>query len=188
MPLFGKKEKSLPKTSAPETPPPLSEADLADASRLMDQWDSSIGNSDAVWNCIEAIARRGGFRGSEAMMKEVMDGKKSADVIQRPWRWWNEAARLAQATGNEVLAGRIFLFTRMFAISTSQKMRTVDKMETGLDRPPEDIYKSIASIAISSLARLSPDLIIQDTEIETVDVASALWAAEQVTGNTGASG
>jgi hypothetical protein len=181
MALF-KKDKPLPKTFEPETPPSLSEADLADASRLIDQLNSSLGNSDAVWNCMELIARRGGFKGSDAALMEVMDGKSAADVTQRPWRWWNEATRLAQATGNDVLAGRIFLFTHLFVGQLAQNMRAVDMMETGLERPTESTYKSIAAIAVGSLARLSPDLMIVDTATGQVDVQTALTMAENVSG------
>ena len=83
-----------------------SAADLADAARLMDRWDAAPGNSDATWSCIEAIARRGGFRGAEATLMEVMDGKNASEVSQRPWRWSNDAARLARGAGDDVLAGR----------------------------------------------------------------------------------
>jgi hypothetical protein len=182
MALFGKKEKSLPKAFQPEMPPSLSDADLAEASRLMDQWDASVGNSNATWNCIELIARRGGFKGSQAALMEVMDGKNGADVTQRPWRWWNEATRLAHISGNDVLAGRIFLFTHLFSSQIAQNMRPMDMMETGLERPAGDTYKSIAAIAVASLARVSPNLMIHDTATGKVDAAGALRMAEDVSG------
>ena len=184
MPFFGKRGKPLPKSFAPEMPPSLSEADLADASRLMDQWEASLGNSDTTWNCIEAIARRGGFKGPQATLMEVMDGKEASDVTQRPWRWWNEATRLANANGNDVLTGRIFLFTHLFAIQIVKNMRAADVMETGLEPPKDETYRSIARIAVSSLARLSPDFMIHNTATGKVDVASALSMAEQVSGAT----
>ena len=40
MALFGKKDKQLSKSYQSELPPSLSAADLAAASRLMDQWDA----------------------------------------------------------------------------------------------------------------------------------------------------
>lgn len=184
MGLFDRKSKPLPKSFPPEMPPSLSEADLADASRLMDQWDASLGNSDATWNCIEAIARRGGFKGSQAALMEVMDGKEASDVSQRPWRWWNEATRLAQANGNDLLTGRIFLFTHLFVINIVKNMRPIDMMETGLETPKDETYRSIAGIALGSLARLSPGLMIHNTATGRVDVASALRMAEQVSGVT----
>ncbi len=113
---------------------------------------------------------------------EVMDGKDAADVMQRPWRWWNEAARLAHASGNDVLAGRIFLFARLFVDQIVENMRVVDTMQTGLERPKGELYKSIAAIAIGSLARLEPDFLIHHTATGKVDVASALSLAEQVSG------
>jgi hypothetical protein len=182
MALFGKKNKSLPKNFEPEMPPSLSAADLADASRLMDQWDASMGNSNATWSCIEAIARRGGFKGSQASLMEVMDGKEASDVTQRPWRWWNEVARLAHANGNDVLAGRIFLFTHLFVTQVVKNMRAVDMMETGLEPPNAGTYEVIAGIAVRSLARLSPEFVIHNTATGKVDVASALNMAEQVSG------
>jgi len=182
MALFGNRDKPLSKCFEPEMPPSLSAADLADASRLMDHWDASMGNSDAVWDCIEAIARRGGFKGSQATLMEVMDGKAAADVTQRPWRWWNEATRLAHANGNDVLTGRIFLFTHLFTAQIVTKMRAGDMMDSGLERPNEETYKSIAGIAVASLARLSPDLLIHDTATSKVEVANALNMAEQVSG------
>jgi hypothetical protein len=184
MGLFDKKSKPLPKSFPPETPPSLSETDLADASRLMDQWDASLGNSDATWNCIEAVAGRGGFKGSEAALMEIMDGKEASDVSQRPWRWWNEATRLAHANGNDLLAGRIFLFTHLFVINIVKNMRPIDMMETGLEAPKDETYRSIAGIAVGSLARLSPDFMIHNTATGKVDVASALRMAEQVSGVT----
>jgi hypothetical protein len=184
MGLFDKKTKPLPKGAQPEMPPSLSEADLADASRLMDQWDASLGNSDATWNCIEVIARRGGFNGSQAALMEVMDGKEASDVTQRPWRWWNEVTRLAQATGNDLLAGRIFLFTHLFVLTIAKNMRPIDMMETGLEAPKDETYRSIAGIAVGSLARLSPDFMIHNTATGKLDVAHALRMAEQVSGVT----
>ncbi len=184
MPWFGKKDKRLPKHFEPEMPPSLSEADLADASRVMDQWDASMGNSDATWSCIEEIARRGGFRGAQAAIMEIVDGKESSDVTQRPWRWWNEATRLAHANGDDVLAGRIFLFTHLFATQIVKNMRPGDQMETGLGPPENETYKSIAGIAVGSLVRLPPDFLIHNTATGQVDVAHALSMAEQVSGVT----
>ena len=182
MPLFGKKNTPPSAKFQPEMPPSLSDADLAAASRLMDQWDASLGNSDATWNCIEAIAKRGGFGGAVAALTETSHGKAINDVMQRPWGWWNEAARLAQATGDDVLAGRIFLFTYLFTTTMVPKMRAVEMLDTGLPAPREGVYKSIAALAVSSLARLSPGLIIHNTATGQVDVENALGMAEQVSG------
>jgi hypothetical protein len=184
MPLFGRKKIPPPKSIAADSPAAPSEADLADAARLMDRWDAALGNSNAIWSCIEAIARRGGFRGAEATLMEVMDGENASDVSQRPWRWWNEAARLAQAAGDDVLAGRIFLFTHLFATQTVPNMRPIDMMDTGLEQPWSDTYQSIARTAVASLARLAPDFLIHDTATGKMDVASALRLAEAVSGIT----
>src|SRR4051794_10149849 len=74
MALFSKNHRDqLPQTFVPEAPPNVGQDDLRDATSLMDQWDRSLGNSDATWDCIEQVARRGGFKGSQAALFEVMD-------------------------------------------------------------------------------------------------------------------
>lgn len=185
MGLF-KKDKPQPRGSRPELPPLLSDADLVAATTVMDRWDASLGNNDAMWNCLEAIARQGGFNGPQATFMEVADGKDASDVTQRPWRWWHEAARLAHATGDHQLAGRIFLFTHLFATQTVSGMRAGDMLETGLVAPPTAIYEQIAATAVESLAQLPPLLIIHDTATGRVDVANALRMAEEVSGVTAA--
>ncbi|MHB1432655.1 MAG: hypothetical protein ACYCVZ_11135 [Streptosporangiaceae bacterium] len=150
----------------------------------MDLWDASLGSSDAVWNCIESIARQGGFRGGEATLREVVDGRSVEDVTNRPWRWWTEACRLAEATGNDILAGRIFLFAYLFLSQMVGKMRAVDMMETGLGQPTDASYQEIAGYAVASLARLAPDVLIHDSGTGRVDVANALRMAEEVAGTT----
>jgi hypothetical protein len=181
--------KDRPRPSLPPEPPPnLSDADLADASRLMDRWDAVLGNSDAMWSCLEAIAVRGGFRGPQATLMEVMDGRSSADVTQRPWRWWREAAGRAHATGQHGLAGRIFLFTHLFATQTVRNMRAGDMLETGLDAPATATYQQIAATAVHALALLPPELLIHDTATGKVDVANALRMAEEVSGLTAPAG
>jgi len=185
MGLF-KKDKLRPSTFPPETPPHLSNADLVDAAGLMDRWDACLGKSDAMWDCLERIARRGGFRGPQATLMEVMDGKESSDVTQRPWRWWNEAARLANAGGQHSLAGRIFLFTHLFTTTIVKNLRTQDMMDTGLQPPAVATYRQTAATAVDSLARLSPSMLIHDTATGKVDVANALRMAEEVSGVTAA--
>lgn len=188
MARFGRKRNSSGDVPQAEPPPEVSEADLGDASRLMDLWDASLGNSDAVWNCIESIARRGGFQGGEATLREIVDGRTVEDVTNRPWRWWAQACRLANATGNDILAGRIFLFAYLFLTQMADKMRAVDMMETGLGQPTDDSYQEIAGYAAASLARLSPDVLIHDSSTGRVDVRNALRMAEHVAGTTGPRG
>jgi hypothetical protein len=182
--LFGRKDERPPTSYEPEMPPSLSDADLADAARLMDQWDASLGNSDATWNCVEMIARRGGFKGVRETATEIASagGKYIPHILQRPWRWWNEAARLAHANGDDVLAGRIFLFTQLFVNQIVPRMNTGDMMDTGLEPPAEETSRSIATIAVGSLRRLSPDLLIHDTATGKVNVADTLRLAEYVSG------
>jgi hypothetical protein len=179
MGLF-RKDKPQPRTVRPEVTPRLSEADLADATRIMDRWDAALGNSSATWDCLGLIARRGGFTGPQASLMEIMDGKDAYVVTQRPWRWWHEAARLAHATGEHRLAGRIFLFTHLFTTQTVTGMRPGDMMETGLEPPAPATYKHLASIAVVSLSQLPADLLIHDTATGKVDVANALRMAGEV--------
>jgi len=158
--LFGKK--TGPTTPSPVEPSPtVSEAELAAVSELMDEWDAAMGNSDAMYSCLEAIARQGGWKGEDAtMMEAIGKGDAASTVIQRPWRWWDEAARKAQAEGNDALVGRIFLFTHMYAQQLAPKMDRQTLASVGLDPPSEDTYKSIAASAVGSLAKLDPNLLI----------------------------
>lgn len=96
------------------------------------------------------------------------------------WGWWHEAARLAQSTGDDVLAGRIFLFTHLFTTTMVPRMRAADVLDTGLPRAREGNYKSIAAFAVGSLERLAPGLLIHDTATGKVDVESALGMAERI--------
>jgi hypothetical protein len=146
----------------------------------MDAWDASLGNSDRTWDCLEAIARRGGFKGSRASLMEISAGKDARDVTNRPWRWWAEACRTATQLGQDVLAGRIFLFTHLFATQIINGMRAVDQMETGLGAPPPDSYLAIAKNAQLSLSRLEPGMLIHNTATGKVDVAAAAGMAASV--------
>jgi hypothetical protein len=181
MGLFSRK-KNDPQPLVPEPLPVISDGDLADAERIMGQWDASMGNSDAMWDCMELIARRGGFRGAEASLRETGSGRDTNDVLQRPWRWWNEAARAANSRGRDALTGRIFLFTHLFATQFAPKMDAMSQLDTGLVTPPGQHYRDIAALALDSLVKLDPGFLIHDTATGRVDVASAIGMAEQVSG------
>jgi len=179
--LFGSKNKGT-EAPVPEPIPVLGSSDLDDAAEIMARWDASLGNSDATWDCLEVIARRGGFQGPQAALFEIMDGKPSDMVVNRPWRWWAEAAREASAVGRDELAGSIFLFTHLFATQMVDGMLPAHRMDIGLDRPSPESYAVIAMSAVRSLPRLPMDLKIHDTATGQVDVASALRMAESVAG------
>jgi hypothetical protein len=180
MGLFSKKNE--PKVLPPEPLPVISDSDLADAKRIMDQWDACMGNSDAMWNCMETIGRRGGYKGDQATLMETINGRDTVEVLNRPWRWWNEAARAANTRGHDELAGRIFLFTYLFVSQFAPQMKVGNELETGLVRPQEHLYKDIAALAVNSMSKLESGYLIHDTATGKVDVFSAIKLAEQVSG------
>jgi hypothetical protein len=180
--LFSKRNE--PKILPPEPLPVISDSDLADAKRIMDQWDASMGNSDAMWNCMEIIGRRGGYKGDQATLMETMDGRDTTEVLNRPWRWWNEAARAANSRGQDELAGRIFLFTYLFVTQFAPKMNVGNELETGLVHPQEHLYRDIAALAADSMSKLESGYLIHDTATGKVDVFHAIKMAEQVCGVT----
>lgn len=185
MGLFDRKERS-PSVAA-EAPPAISPADIADATAMMDRWDRAMGNNDAMWSCIEAIARLGGFRGPEAAFDEAAAGRDAQDVLDRPWRWWTAASRAALSAGDNVLPGRIFLFTYLFINQILPGMNAVTQLETGLSGPETRSYQYIARQAIQAMEQLAPSMLIHDTRTGKVDVASALKMAYSVTGASPAS-
>lgn len=181
MGLFSKRNE--PKVLPP--PEPLlviSESDLADAERIMNQWDASMGNSNAVWDCLEIIGRRGGYRGGQATLIEAARGRDPKEVLQRPWRWWNEAARAANSGGRDALVGRVFLFTHMFVTQLSHQMKPGNSLDTGLEKPADQHYKDIAALAVDSMSRLDPNFLIHNTATGNVDVSSAIRMASEVCG------
>jgi hypothetical protein len=176
MGLFDRKSKGAA-AAAPELPPTLSFTDLSAASKLMDRWDAAMGNSDAMWACVDAFAQLGGFRGLEASLRETVAGQSTDDILNRPWRWWAEAAHLANSCGEHALAGRIFLFAYLFVNQLLPKMNASTQLDAGLGRPGQGTYESIARSAADSLSHLPPGMLIHDTATGKVDVASALKMA-----------
>lgn len=182
MGLFDRKSRGAAAAAPPELPPTLSYTDLMAASQLMDRWDAAMGNSDAMWDCVDAFARLGGFHGLEALLREGEAGKQTGDVLNRPWRWWAEAANLANASGEYALAGRIFLFTYLFVGQLLPKLNASTQLDAGLGNPGQGTYESIARSAVDSLGYLPPDMLIHDTATGKVDVASAQQMARSVAG------
>lgn len=71
-----------------------------------------------MWECIDAFWRLGGYRGAQAVLMETgPNGKSVEDVLNRPWRWWAEAAALANAQGEYWVAARIFMFAYFIMIN-----------------------------------------------------------------------
>ena len=180
MSLFNRKPRQEPGPAAPPPPRTLSAADLAAASRLMDRWDAAMGTSGAMWDCIEAFARQGGFHGMEASLHESYETGDAYEVTRRPWRWWAAAARLASATGEHALAGRIFLFTTHYTNLILPKMDATYQAEIGLSYPDGGTFQDIAQSAVNSLSQLPPDMLILDTSADQLAVSPALNAARLI--------
>jgi len=187
MGLFGRTSKeTADPAAAPEPIPTVSVSDLAAAAQLMDRWDAARGNSDAMWDCLEAFARLGGFRSAETTLHAGYMMGDSYAAVRRPWRWWAEAARLANGQGEYALVGRIFLFTAHFTGLILPKMDVATQAEVGLSYPDGGTYQDIARSAVDSLSRLSPDMLILDIVDDQVNVTSALKAANLVASSTNA--
>lgn len=169
------------KKPAPNPPPPptpsIPASDLVAAEKMMDRWDASLGNNDATWDCLDAIARLGGFRGPKWALQQG-----SSEAMFWWWRWWQEAARLAHDRGQDRLVGRIFLFTHLFAKEMAPKMDAKTMFVTGLTPPPKQVYESIATLAVDSMSRMDPALMIHDTAAGAVCVLDALSMAREVAG------
>jgi hypothetical protein len=90
MGLFGRKSKETSGSVASEPLLALSATDLTAASQLMDKWDAARGDSDAMWDCLEAFARLGGFRSAEATLQAGYEMGDSYAAVRRPWLWWAE--------------------------------------------------------------------------------------------------
>ncbi|WP_300578560.1 hypothetical protein [uncultured Nocardioides sp.] len=186
--FFSKKSDpmSRPTAATTEPLPTVSPADLAAGTQLMDQFDVSLGGgSDAIYTCLEQIATRGGWKGEQAtMMEAIQSPNNTAFIQQRPWRYWSEVARLANASGEHDLAGRIFLFAHLYATQMASKMSWQDRASIGLEAPEDSLYKAIAAAAVDSLARLDRGYLIHNTATGKVDVAAAIGMAEAISGVT----
>lgn len=186
MGLFGRKSKEMPGSVTPEPPPTVSAADLTAASKLMDRWDAARDDSDAMWDCLEAFARLGGFFSAERTLQAGYEMGDSYAAVRRPWRWWAEAARLANAQGEHALVSRIFLFAVHFTGQILPKMDAITQADVGLSYPDGGTYQDIARSAIDSLSRLPSDMLILNVVNDQVDVSSALNAANIIASSTNA--
>jgi hypothetical protein len=186
MSLFGQKSDDTRGAVAPELSPTLSAADLTAASQLMDRWDAASGDNDAMWDCMEAIARLGGFRSAEATLELGYQMGDDYAAVRRPWRWWAEAARLANTQGEYALAGRIFLFAVFFTVSVLPNMDWVTQGDVGLSDLGGGIFEDIARSAMNSLSHLPSEMLIKNVANDQVDVASALGLARRISSSTDA--
>jgi hypothetical protein len=113
---------------------------------------------------------------------ETVSGRDTVDVLNRPWRWWNEAARAANSRGQDELTGRIFLFTHLFVSHLAPKMNVGSELETGLGKPQEHLYKDIAVLTVDSMSKLDPNVLIHNTATGKVDVTNVILMAREVSG------
>ena len=189
MGIFSKKNRQSTWPPAPLPPEPLpviSDSDLADAENLMKQWEEAVGNNDLMWYCLELIGRRGGYKGDVWMLGEIHKGRSVKEIEQRPWCWWNEAARRANIEEKNALTGRIFMFTWYFDVHIAARNRLITQLENGLSKPADLHLKDIATLAVDSLSKLDPGFLISNTVKEKVDVSRVLSVAQHVLGIRGA--
>ena len=180
MGLFDRKSKAT-QAPVPELTPTLTAADLANATRLLDRWDAATGNSNAIWDCVDEFWRLGGFRGSEAVIMETGPGGKSVeDVLNRPWRWWAEAAALANAQGEYWLTARLFMFVYYMMVNIIPSADLGLRLETGISEPKQGTYERIAGSAVEALAQLPDERIVARAGTETVIVGVALLLAKSI--------
>jgi hypothetical protein len=139
-----------------------------------------------MWDCLEAFARLGGFRSAEATLHAGYEMGDSYAAVRRPWRWWAEAARLANAQDEHQLVGRIFLFCAHFTGSILPKMDWVTQCDVGLSYPDGGTYQDVARSAVDSLSHFPADMLILNVPTDRVTVASALNAAKFVASATDA--
>ena len=186
MGFFSKKSNPMSQPAAAEPLPSVSPADLVAGVQLMDQFDVSLGNgSDAIYASLEQIANRGGWKGEKGTMMEAIQSPNNAPSIQqRPWRYWSEVARLANASGEHELAGRIFLFAHLYSTQMASKMSWQDRASIGLEAPETALYEAIAAAALDSMSRLDRAYLIHNTATGKVNVAAAIGMAEAISGVT----
>ena len=184
MGLFDRKSKAT-QVPVPELPPTLSAADLANATRLLDRWDASTGNSDAIWECVDEFWRLGGFRSAQRVIMETgPNGKSVDDVLNRPWRWWAEAAALANAQGEYWLTARIFMFAYFIMVNVVPKADLALQLDTGITSPKQGTYERIAASAVQALAQLPEDRIVARAGTDKVIVGVALLLAKSIANPT----
>jgi hypothetical protein len=180
MGLFDRKSKAA-SVPVPELPPTLSAADLSRAAQLLDRWDAAMGNNDAMWECVDAFWRLGGFRSAQAVLMETgPNGKSVDDVLNRPWRWWAEAAALANAQGEYWVAARIFMFAYFIMINIVPKADLALQLDTGIAPPKQGAYERIAASAVQALAELPEDRVVARSGTEKVIVGVALLLAKSI--------
>lgn len=130
---------------------------------MVDRWDASLGNSDAVWDTMEELARFGGFP----------DGMETFADLQRVWGKWVAVAKSALSVGDDVLVGRIFLMAHLFALTVAPKITQENIGDTGLDDPSPEHRRTLGATAFDALAKLDPGFLIHDTATGQVNVAFA---------------
>lgn len=179
MGLFSRKPIEPPPKQPDPWRPSVGLAELSDATRLMDRWDVAMSRgNDAMWECLTLIGQRGGADTSDKAMAALMNGPYDyGQVIQRPWRWWTEAARNAHESGDQLLPSRIFLFMLFFNDSCASKMNVRGFFDTGLEAAKDPSLTQLTNIAAQSFAALDPDLVVHDSHAGRIDAKTGLIMA-----------
>ena len=165
MGIFRRTTKPTTHTASPTADaarPSVSAADLADATRILDQWADALGDGDKMEPALEAISYRGGWRG---LSQAIVDGPGATD---RAWRWWTEASIFANSLREDVLAARIFLFALWFVDALLPRLSVARRAAIGLDDPGSDRLAQLAETAIDSLSRVDPNRVIHVSDNDTV--------------------
>lgn len=147
-----------------EPPITIGSAELVNAAALIEQFERSLGNSNATWAALDAIARRGGFVSIERMLTEIVAQRVSVEVaIDGPWRWWATASTIALNKGDNLFPARIFMFTKLFIMQMVPNMNAATQADLGLGKPADETHRIIASNGAAALAQLPPNYLIHDT-------------------------
>lgn len=173
MAIFNRRPpKETPRRPAPSVPLPwepiVGDAGRRDAGALLDQWDAALGSSsDAVWDALDAMGRRGG----SPRPQDIPFAQGNVDVEElrhRSWRWWALVTDEAADAGDYVLATRVGLFMLMFVRQIAPNMRPIDQTQTGFYSPQPQLLQRLATTAAASSCMVSPVEIVAETRDNTV--------------------
>lgn len=172
MGIFNRRSRQEPpKRPASPAPPPwepvVGEVGRRDAGALLDRWDAALGSSDAVWDVLEAMGRRGGAPRPQDI-PFVQGNVDFEELRHRAWRWWARVADEAADDRDYLLATRVGLFLLLFVRQISPNMRPIDRTQTGFYAPEPELLRHLATAAAASSCMLSTVEVVADTADDTV--------------------